>query len=568
MKGCYLPVAGLLCAALATAPAAAQNITNPELFAKSAEAAIEALRVYGPYDDAAQRERVNRIGYSIARHSNFDKYPFSFFVIDMAVPNAFALPAGHIFITRGMLDLGLDDDMLAAILGHEVAHVTEEHFLKMRKRATMLNVLSQALTVGAMVGAAQVESEPYVDGWGMVRSDSQTADLVQGAAMTGMLLTELLLRSYSRGNEDESDEQGQRFAAAAGFDPAGGQRLMARMEERMPQDQSFGYLQTHPFFEERVRAARARKSTFKVQEPRPVEPYRKSTQAALLTFVSHPRSRPETDGIAKTAALAAWPRGPVAEGLRGETLHTERAEVEAARPLGRDYGKLMTSYQKQIEEVFSLTPDSTFLADLDTEMSQLRTQRDRLYPDSVSVLEGGIYETPFLETFVSNFRDSDRGTEAALALGEAYARLLKEAEAVEHLLRVWTESGDGELSGRAERALSILTPRIDRLAALQSIADEAPDDALSNLASGRLAQRAERFEELDNGAEFLDRHPTSPLATRVSARQDALADEMYKEAIVYQRVGDHTKAVDRIHRILTYAPLSPAAKTLSETVMQ
>ena len=122
---------------------------------KSAEAAAEALAVYGTWDDRAATERVQRIGYSLARHSNFEKYPFSFFVVDMAIPNAFALPAGHIFVTRGMLDLGLDDDMLAGVLGHEVAHVTREHFLKMRRRATLLQVLSQVLTVGVMVGASQ-----------------------------------------------------------------------------------------------------------------------------------------------------------------------------------------------------------------------------------------------------------------------------------------------------------------------------------------------------------------------------------------------------------------------------
>ena len=556
----------MVAASLLAGGAAGQTITNPDLFNKSAEAAIEALRVYGPYDDVEERERVNRIGYAIARHSNFDKYPFSFFVVDMAVPNAFALPAGHIFITRGMLDLGLDDDMLAAILGHEVAHVTEEHFLKMRKRATMLNVLSQALTVGAIVGASQAESDPWVDGWGVVRSDNQTGDLVQGVAMTGMLLTELLLRSYSRRNEDESDEQGQRYAAAAGFDPEGAQRLMARMEERMPQEQNFGYLQTHPFFEERVRAAKARKGTLTVQDPKPVDPYRQRTQESLVDFAGSAR-RPENADIAKTAALAAWPSGEIAEGLRNERLQTARAAVEQQRPLGRDYGKLLQSYERQLDEVFDLTPESEFVAVLDADMAELRGARDRLYPEAVDVLDGGVYETPFLETFVSNFPESDRGTEAALALGEAYARLLRETEAVEHLLKVWREGGQSDTADRAARALTVLTPRIDRLAALASIADDAPEPRLRELATARLRDQAKRFEGLDNGAEFLNRYPLSPLENAVRTRQNALADELYKEAIVYQRVGDHAKAVDRIHQILTHAPLSSAAAKLGETVI-
>jgi len=52
----------------------------------------------------------------------------------MTEPNAFALPAGQIFITTGMLDLGLDDDMLANVLGHEIGHVINEHSIKMQPR--------------------------------------------------------------------------------------------------------------------------------------------------------------------------------------------------------------------------------------------------------------------------------------------------------------------------------------------------------------------------------------------------------------------------------------------------
>ncbi len=559
----------LLTAGGAGAPAVAEPapvIDSEELFLKSAQAAAEALEVYGTWDDRAATERVQRIGYALARHSNFEKYPFSFFVVDMAIPNAFALPAGHIFVTRGMLELDLDDDMLAGVLGHEVAHVTREHFLKMKRRATLLQVLSQVLTVGVMVGASQSNNDTYVDGWGVQRSSGNEGALVQGVAATGMLISELLLRSYSRENEDEADDEGQRYAAAAGFDPEGTRRLMEKMEARLPQEQTFGYWQTHPFFEERVRAARARQSTLKIQEPEPSDDYRRRSQQALLGFAST-KAGPEVIALIEDAALAAWPQGEQAERLRLVKLHARRDQEAAKKPLARDYGALIEAYREAEVVVRELTPDSAFLDALAVEIRSLEAERDRTYPEALAVLEGQVFETPFLETFLSNFPESEVSPRAALALGEAYARLRRETEAVDNLMLAWRRGGDGESAERARRGLTVLAPRLDRLAALKTLADQDDDAALKELAQRRLATQVSTFAELENGAEFLERYPESDQAGAVEDRQNRLAEDLYKEVILYQRVGDNAKAVHGIHRILTLAPLSPAAKKLGESVV-
>ena len=568
LRGTALVLASLL-GFTSSAPVLSQPspvIDSTELFAKSAEAAAEALAMYGTWDDPVETERVQRIGYALARHSGFEKYPFSFFIVDMAIPNAFALPAGHIFVTRGMLELGLDDDMMAGLLGHEVAHVTREHFLKMRRRATLLSVLSQVLTVGVLVGAAQSNDDTYVDGWGVRRSSGAGASLVEGAAATGMLVTELLLRSYSRENEDESDEEGQRYAAAAGFDPEGTRRLMTKMEDRLPQDQSFGYWQTHPFFEERVRAAKARQTIFKVQEPQPIDEYRRRTQQALLGFV-HAKASPDAIALIKESALAAWPAGADAERLRLEKLHQSRSAESAKKPLARDYGSLLESYRTAHTTVRELTPESPFLDAVAGEMEELEGERDRLYPEAIAVLDGTVYETPFLETFLSNFPESERAPQVALALGEAYSRLRRETEAVENLLLAWRKGAGAEDAERARRGLTVLAPRLARLAALKTLADQEEDAALREVAAERLRSQVSTFEELENGAEFLERFPESELAGAVHDRQNRLADELYKEVILYQRVGDNAKAVQGIHRILTLAPLSPAAKSLGDAAV-
>ena len=193
--------------------AGAQEISKPELFGKTLEAARGALEHYGSGDDPEALRRIADIGYELAVQSDFRDFPFSFYLIDMPVPNAFALPGGQIFVTRGMLDLGLSDDMLACLLGHEIAHVTRRHGTRMQKRATLLNILSQALLVGVMVGVDDEPENPY-DPYG--RPGSRKGSLVQGAAATGMVFSELLLRNYSREFEDDADVIGQRLAAAAG----------------------------------------------------------------------------------------------------------------------------------------------------------------------------------------------------------------------------------------------------------------------------------------------------------------------------------------------------------------
>jgi predicted Zn-dependent protease len=261
MMARFLAVALAVCLlAGGASPAAAQAVSNPDLFGKSLQAAQEALRQFGPWDHPQEERRVADIGYRVVAESGFSKYPITFHLIDMPEPNAFALPGGHLFVTRGILEMGLDDDMLACLLGHELAHVVFEHGLRMERRSTLLNVLSQAARVGVIIGAENSRRDPVnpqLDPYGLSRDDS-SGDLIQGTAAAGLVISELLLRSYSREFEDQADEEGQRWASGAGFEPTGTKDLFGLMNSRLPQDKKYGYWQTHPFFDSRLQAAIAR----------------------------------------------------------------------------------------------------------------------------------------------------------------------------------------------------------------------------------------------------------------------------------------------------------------------
>ncbi|HEX9944415.1 MAG TPA: M48 family metalloprotease [Thermoanaerobaculia bacterium] len=555
----------LLLLAFATAgPGGAQGIANPDLFDKSLKAATEAAAQYGSPDDPQRLAQVNRIGYELAQQCEFQKFPFTFGIVDMPVPNAFALPGGQIFVTTGMLDLGLDDDMLANVLGHEIGHVTLEHYLRMQRKATLMNVLGTVLVAGVVIGesnnrrpASQAPYDPRV-------GTDPGGDLIQGAAAASLVVSELLLRSYSREHEDEADKEGQRLAAAAGYDPDGARRLWEKMNARAPQLKQYGYWQTHPFQDERMRAAEVRKGTWAIQAKKSADEYRKRTQATLSGYLDRKKPAEDVTAFLKKTLLAAWPQGRVSDSLRLEKLH-KRRDDELARPLlSRDYGAVLKLYRAELAEVRSLDAKSDLLKALEGEISDLEAKRKELYPRAAVVLGGGVYETSFLESFLSNFPEAPEVPEVALALGDAYSRLGNRTEAVAQYLKAWEAAPESAEGKRARAGLRNLAPNLQELAALQQMAEQDKDPELKRLANDRLAAIAKTYDDLTNGAEYLRRFPEGSYVVPVIERLNVLADNLYGEVVLYQSVGDTVKAMERINKILTHAPLSPAAEKLRD----
>ncbi len=537
---------------------------KPDLFAESIKAAQEAVEEYGTYDNPKELERVNRIAFELLSKADFDRYPFSFGLVDMPVPNAFALPGGQIFVTRGLLDLEPDDDMLANVLGHEITHVTHEHYLKLKKKATLMSILSNALLLGVIVGAGGGRQYPTNPGHDPLDHQDNSGDILQGAAAASLVVSELLLRSYSRENEDDADDEGQRIAAAAGYDPSGAQKFWALLNARAPQAKEYGYLQTHPFAEDRAKYATIRAAELKVQGRTTSDSLRQATQKRLMEWIDKNRPKGPELGFVKAASLATWPTGPVAESLRLEKLHVLRDDALAKPVLARDYGTVLKSYRNEREQVATLTPASPLLAKLDGEISDLESKSREAYPKAIETLEGGIYETSFLEAFLANYPDSPRVPEVALSLGNAYARLGNQTQAVAQYLRAYEAGPESPAGIKAHAGLRNLAPNLEMLAALQDLVDREKEPAMKKQAEERLAAQAKVFDDLANGAEYLHRYPEGIHVPVVIERLNKLADDLYGEVVLYQGVGETVKALDRIQRILTHAPLSPAAAKLRD----
>jgi len=189
---------------------------------------------YGVYADDPMSGYVTASGKDIAVHTHLPNLPYRFAVLDSPVINAFAVPGGYVYLTRGILALMNSEAEMAVVLGHELGHVNARH--SVRKMSQM--ILFQA---GLAIGSAI----------------SDTFAKISGIAGIGV---SLLFLKFSRDDEREADALGVAYARSAGYDPS---RMvdffdaLERMGDLSGKNSLPGFLSTHPLTKERVRNVRA-----------------------------------------------------------------------------------------------------------------------------------------------------------------------------------------------------------------------------------------------------------------------------------------------------------------------
>jgi predicted Zn-dependent protease len=195
---------------------------------------------------------VREVGDRLAEHSPHRNVSYTFNIVDMAEPNAFALPGGFVYVSRGLLVFTNSEDELANVVGHEIGHVAARHAVQRVTAATPM-----ALATGVPALAVGVLSP---------RAGRAVAQL-GGAAGA------LFLAPYSRSQENEADEIGQHMASNAGWDPAGMPDFLhaiEREEALSGQAQDRGFLRSHPTTPERVRKTQERATTLTRAEAAPI----------------------------------------------------------------------------------------------------------------------------------------------------------------------------------------------------------------------------------------------------------------------------------------------------------
>jgi len=253
LMGCAAPVALAGCAAgglTGTAPVTpgqAAPISASER-QQGSQARTGILNEYNGAYTKGPTSYVTRVGQRIATQSGLSSNPdaFTVTILDSPVDNAFATPGGYVYVTRGLLALMNDEAELAAVLGHEVAHVAARHSQK-RQQAAQRNSIFGAL--GQVLAGA-------------VLGDSGFGQLLGRAAGTGSQLATL---GYSRSQESQADQLGVDYLKTAGYDTDALASMLTSLSDQQQLDQRISgntrsvpaWASTHPESGQRVSAALA-----------------------------------------------------------------------------------------------------------------------------------------------------------------------------------------------------------------------------------------------------------------------------------------------------------------------
>ena len=200
------------------------------------QSAQEVAQSLGLVEDEALQRYVQEVGARLAADSERPNLPWTFRVVEDPTPNAFALPGGYIFVTRGMMALMNSEAELASVLGHEIGHVTARHSVRQISRAQLGQL---GLGLGAILAPELAQ---------------QYGEL----ASTGL---QLLFLKYGRDDERQADELGFAYALNERYDVREFADVFAalqRLGEGSGSSPVPSFLATHPDPGERVETARRR----------------------------------------------------------------------------------------------------------------------------------------------------------------------------------------------------------------------------------------------------------------------------------------------------------------------
>jgi predicted Zn-dependent protease len=191
----------------------------------------QVRKQYGVYEDQKLNAYLNDMCQRLAKVSHRPNLPYKFETVDASAVNAFAVPGGYVYFTRGILANLNNEAELAGVMGHELGHITARHSAQQYSRA-------QLAQFGVLVGGLFL------------------GDLVSGVAQLGV---GMLFLSFSRDNERQADQLGVEYASKAGYDGkelAGFFETLERMNPGSDRSGLPGWFSTHPSPEDRVVAVR------------------------------------------------------------------------------------------------------------------------------------------------------------------------------------------------------------------------------------------------------------------------------------------------------------------------
>jgi len=201
-------------------------------------------------DDPETESYLNQLGYKLVSVSTRNQREFIFFVVDDPSINAFALPGGNIGVHTGLLLTAQSESELASVVGHEIAHVTQDHIARMVAAQSQSYWPTMAALALALLAA---------------RSNPNVASAAIASTQAYSVQNQL---NYSRDYEREADRLGFEMLTKAQFDPRGMSTFFGRMQRasRFYDSSAPAYLRTHPLTSERISDMEARSEAAPYQQ--------------------------------------------------------------------------------------------------------------------------------------------------------------------------------------------------------------------------------------------------------------------------------------------------------------
>jgi len=304
-------------------------------------------------DDPQISRYIQSLGQRLAAHSNQPQQAFHFFVVNNPSINAFAGPGGYIGIHSGLILASQTEDELAAVIAHELAHVTQRHLARAYESATNMSLPMTAAIIAAIILSGQPEL-------------GQLGEATLASAAAGSIQQQI---NFTRSNEQEADRIGMQTLTRAGYSSTAMQHFFERLLQasQYQEDTALEFLRTHPLTSSRIAG-----SQNLLTPPTPSKPQTTQQHFALMQARIHVMSTTELD------ALPAF--------------------FKAREDVAGKYGRALTAiqqrdYQQAQDLLLALSqqePDnlSYTLAQIENELANGSTQR------ALSLLENKLHLYP------------------------------------------------------------------------------------------------------------------------------------------------------------------------------
>jgi len=417
---------------------------------KNADADIK-WQFGGVYNDPQISEYVDTVGQRVAKVSHRPEIPYHFTVVDSSVVNAFALPGGYIYITRGLLAKLDNEAQLASVLGHEIGHVTARHGIKRLQYTLGFNVL-----LGVIDHVVASGNENYQKWRGLIKTTSSVAFAT-------------VALGYSRKDEFQADELGTLYSFKAGYNPEGMIQLLNTLKSLHEQEPSSveEFFMSHPRTSSRIEEVEDQISKFDTEQQDGLKKSKYKSQIESLMLVNKAYEHYDKAEVYRKKGQYPQALEEYKKSLQIKNLAKPHYGIGLVYHAQGKYNMAIVEYKKAVNI------DSNYYAYNHMGMAYIETGD---YNNAISNLKKAI-------KIYENFDDAHAN------LGEAYYKLKQNSEAIESLElaialnenhpRVHTTLGlVYEAVGNTEKAIEEYEKAIT----------VAPKDNYTNIARQRLTQ--------------------------------------------------------------------------------